>query len=347
MALHIVLCCDQLPFIWGGAEALTGALAENLRLHGHAVDIVRIPFRWYPKQEILKGYLAWRLINLEECEGQTIDRVIALKFPSFVVAHPYKVTWLIQQFRQAYDLCGTPHSQFDDSDADTELRRTIHRIDTRTLGESRHIFTISRNVTRRLLQYNGLPSEPLYPPPALDGQFRNSGYGDYVLSVSRLNVMKRIDQLILAMGQVKTPVRCRIAGRGEELERLQRLARRAGTAERIDFLGFVSNEEILNLYAGALGVYYAPQDEDYGFATVEAMRCQKPVLTMDDSGEVLEFVEDGVTGCVVPARDPAAMAQRIDQLYLDRGAAERMGAAGQTRVSDITWDATIRRLLEA
>ena len=42
--------------------------------------------------------MAWRLINLEECEGQTIDRVIALKFPSFVVAHPYKVTWLVHQY---------------------------------------------------------------------------------------------------------------------------------------------------------------------------------------------------------------------------------------------------------
>jgi glycosyltransferase involved in cell wall biosynthesis len=96
-----------------------------------------------------------------------------------------------------------------------------------------------------------------------------------------------------------------------------------------------------------LCVYYAPQDEDYGFATIEAMRCQKPVLTMDDSGEVLEFVEDGVTGCVVPARDTAAMARQIDQLYLHRAAAEHMGAAGQARVSGITWDATVRRLLGA
>ena len=347
MALRIVLCCDQLPFIWGGAEALTESLAENLRLRGHAVDVARIPFRWYPKHEILKGYLAWRLINLEECEGQTIDRVIALKFPSFVVAHPYKITWLIQQFRQAYDLFGTPHSQFDTSEADAELRRAIHRIDTRTLSESRHIFTISKNVSGRLLQYNGLRSEPLYPPPALDGQFYNSGYGDYVLSVSRLNVMKRIDQLVRAMAYVKTPVRCRIAGRGEEFDRLQRTAKQMGSADSIDFLGFVPNEQILALYAGALGIYYAPQDEDYGFATVEAMRSQKPVLTMDDSGEILEFVEDGVTGYVVPARDPVAMAQRIDQLYLDRGQAERMGTAGQSRVADITWETTIRRLLEA
>jgi glycosyltransferase involved in cell wall biosynthesis len=346
MALHIVLCCDQLPFLWGGTDVLIEALAENLRLRGHAVAIVRIPFRWYPKHEILKGYLAWRLINLEECEGQTIDRVIALKFPSFVVAHPYKITWLVQQFRQAYDLYGTPHSHFDASRTDAELRRTIHRIDTHTLSESRHIFTISRNVSGRLLRYNGLRSEPLHPPPALDGQFYNSGYGDYVLSVSRLNKLKRVDQLVLAMAQVKTPVRCRIAGRGDELENLRRLAKQVGAADRIDFLGFVPNDQILSLYAGALAVCYAPRDEDYGFATVEALRSQKPVLTMDDSGEVLEFVEDGVTGYVVPACDSVAMARRIDQLYLDRGQAERMGTAGQRRVAGITWDATIRRLLE-
>ena len=58
MALHIVLCCDQLPFIWGGSEVLTESLAANLRLRGHAVDVVRIPFRWYPKQESSRGI--WR-----------------------------------------------------------------------------------------------------------------------------------------------------------------------------------------------------------------------------------------------------------------------------------------------
>jgi glycosyltransferase involved in cell wall biosynthesis len=347
MTLRIAVCTGQIPFASGGAELLAGSLVEQLRARGHQAELVQLPFRWYPKDEILKGYLAWRLVNLEESEGKPIDRVIALKFPAFAVKHPHKVTWLVQQFRQAYDLFGTEYSHFDNSPADAELRRAIWQMDTQTLRESRHIFTISANTQRRLRQFNQLDAAVLYPPPALDGQFSCREYGDYIFTVSRLNRMKRVEQLVAAMGEVKTPVRCRIAGRGEELEALQKLARRAHATERIEFLGFVGDRELLDLYAGALAVYYAPVDEDYGLATVEAMKSARPVLTTTDSGGVLEFVEDGVTGYVTPPGDAAALARRIDELYLDRARAERLGAAALRKVAPITWDATIARLLEA
>ncbi len=345
--MRIAICTGQIPFARGGAELQTEALGAQLRLRGHQVEIIQIPFRWYPKSEVLKGYLAWRLINLDESEGKPIDRVIALKYPGFVVKHHYKVTWLIQQFRQAYDLFGTEFSHFDNSPEDTELRRAIWQIDTITLAESKQIFTNAGNTGKRLWEFNRLRSEPLYVPPALDGQFRNEGYGDYIFTVSRLNRMKRLDQLVTAMGLVRTPIKCKIAGQGEELENLRRLAQRVGATERIEFLGFVDDHTLLDLYARALAIYYAPLDEDYGLVTVEAMKSAKPVLTTTGSGGPLEFVTNGVTGFVTPAGDAAALAQRIDELYEDRSLAERMGAAGSRKVSDITWDHTIRKLLEA
>jgi glycosyltransferase involved in cell wall biosynthesis len=149
------------------------------------------------------------------------------------------------------------------------------------------------------------------------------------------------------MAAVQTPVRCRIAGEGAELEPLRRLARLVGSEDRIDFLGFVSDEDALELYASALAVYYAPLDEDYGFATVEAMKCRKPVLTTSDSGGVLEFVRDGTTGFVTTTGDAAALAQRMDELYADRTLAQRLGEAAAQVVAPIGWGATIERLLEA
>lgn len=344
--MRIAVCNGQIPFIQGGAEFLTQALAAQLRLCGHQAEVVQLPFRWYPKSEILKGYLAWRLINLDESEGQPIDRVIALKFPAFVIQHPYKVTWLIQQFRQAYEMFGSEHSHFDHSPEDAELRRTIWQIDTHTLRESKRLFAISANVSKRLQRFNRLSATPLHPPPALDGKFYNDGYGDYIFTVSRLNVMKRVDQLVRAMGLVRTPVRCRIAGEGVELAALKTLAERCGAADRVEFVGFVDEPTLLRLYGNALGVYYAPLDEDYGFVTVEAMKCAKPVLTTTDSGGPLEFVTDRATGLVAPPSDPHALARCIDELYEDRALAERLGAAGLSQVSGITWPDTIKKLLE-
>ena len=346
MAARIAVCTSQTPFAHGGAEILANALVTQLRRAGHEAEVVQVPFRWYPKEEILKGYLAWRLLSLDESEGKRIDRVIALKFPAFALSHPHKTTWLIQQFRQAYDLFGTAHSHFDSSEADQELRGAIKRIDTRTIGESERILAISDNVAGRLCDSTGLEAETLHPPPALDGEFRHDGYGDYVLSLCRLNRLKRVDSLIKAMAHVKTRVRCFVAGKGEEVGTLQREAKRCGVSDRVEFLGYVSDEEALSLYANALAVYYAPLDEDYGLATVEAMKSQRPVLTTLDSGGVLEFVRDGETGFATPSGDPVALAQRIDELYGDRKLARRLGIAALESVESITWDRALTRLLD-
>jgi glycosyltransferase involved in cell wall biosynthesis len=349
MPMRIAVCTSQVPFAFGGAEVLADALVAQLRKRGHQVDLVKLPQRWYPKDGILENYLMWRLVNTldKTSERQPIHRVIALKYPAYAVPHEYKITWLIQQLRQAYDWLGTPYTFFGNTPEDLELLSLIRRMDQVTIGESRHVFSISGNVAGRLRKYNQMESDVLYPPPAMDGRFHNEDYGDFIFSVSRLNMLKRVDHLVRAMGRVRTAVRCRIAGSGPDLGALRRLARQVGAGDRIDFLGFVEDESLLDLYSRSLAVYYAPFDEDYGLATIEAMKSQKPVLTTDDSGGVLEFVEEGVTGYVTPPDDAAALAQRIDELYENRQLARRMGQRAAELVAGITWDVTIKRLLEA
>jgi glycosyltransferase involved in cell wall biosynthesis len=347
MPLRIAVCTSQVPFELGGAEILADALVEQLRLRGHQVALVQLPQRWYPKEEILKNYLMWRLVSLDVThEQQPIHRVIALKYPAYAVPHEHKTTWLVHQLRQAYELFGTEYSFFQNSEQDHELRAIIRRMDTTTISESRRIYAISQNVAGRLSKFNQVDAEVLYPPPSMDGYYRNDGDGDYILSVSRLNLLKRVDHLVRAMGMVKTAVRCRIAGRGPDLEALQQLARQVGAAERIDFLGFVANDDLLDLYANCLALYYAPLDEDYGLVTIEAMKSCKPVLTTSDSGGVLEFVGDGLTGFVTPPTDPSALAQRIDELYANRRLVREMGTAAEQLVAGITWGKAIDRLLE-
>jgi glycosyltransferase involved in cell wall biosynthesis len=144
---------------------------------------------------------------------------------------------------------------------------------------------------------------------------------------------------------VRGGVRCLIAGRGEEADNLKRLAQERGVADRVEFLGFVPDEQLIELYANCFATFYGPYDEDYGLATVEAMKSHKPVLTATDSGGVLEFVQDGVTGYVVPPGNPETLAERIAQLYADRALCRQLGQAGYERVRGITWERTIEQLL--
>ena len=163
-AKRILVCATQVPFIDGGAEALIRELIRQLRRRGHRTELVNLPFQWYPPQEILANAAAWRLLDLSESSYEPIDLVIASRFPSYFVRHPRKVTWLIHQYRAAYELCGTDFSEFTHDDRDVGLRATLMRLDREMLLECRQVFAISGNVAARLERFNGLTAPPLYPP---------------------------------------------------------------------------------------------------------------------------------------------------------------------------------------
>src|SRR3954453_11470493 len=316
---------------------LVDSLRDELRRRGFEVDVVALPFHWPTRTELLKGSLAWRLVNLTEAAGKRIDLVIATHFPSYLIKHPNKVVWLIHQLRQAYDLLGTRYSDLSESQPrDARALEMIRAMDRRTLSEARAVYTISGNVADRLRRFNEVEAEVLYPPPKLDALYHPGDFGDYIFTLGRLDPLKRFDLLIRAMKHTETPVRCRIAGTGPERERLQELIGKYGLRDRVELLGWVDDRDVPELYAGALGVYYAPYDEDYGYVTVEAFKAAKPMITTADAGGVLEFVTDGVTGFVCPPDAPREIAGRLDRLYRDREAARAMGLVGQARVREIT-----------
>src|SRR4029453_3084106 len=168
MSIRTVVVCEaQVPFVEGGAERLVRALVEQLRAAGYLVERVALPFKWYPKAEILAHAAAWRLLDLSESNGRAVDLVIGTKFPSYFARHPNKVAWLIHQYRAAYELCGTEYSDFAHTELDVGLRDTLTKLDAKMLGECRALFTNARNTASRLAKFNGLAAEPLYHPPKL------------------------------------------------------------------------------------------------------------------------------------------------------------------------------------
>jgi glycosyltransferase involved in cell wall biosynthesis len=343
---NVLVCAVQTPFITGGAEILSADLRLHLERRGFRVDTVEVPFKWYPVSELVRQTLIWRLFELQESNGTPIDLVIATKHPSYVVQHPHKVTWLFHQHRQVYDLHGTEYSALDDTPKHCQIRAAIHTIDTQALAECRALFAISQNVANRLQRYNGLHAEALYPPPKHVGLYRNDGYGDYLLFAGRLDRMKRLELAIDAFAEVRSAARLKIAGTGPVEPALREQIARLGLEQRVELLGFVADPDLVSLYAGCRGAYYAPHDEDYGYVTVEAFLSQKPVVTTTDSGGPLEFVTAGETG-MIAAPEPKAIADAIDQLWaLPEARLREMGQAGRRRVEGISWDHVIDRLTE-
>ncbi|HXY86485.1 MAG TPA: glycosyltransferase family 4 protein [Gaiellaceae bacterium] len=342
--MRIAVCAPQVPFSRGGAEIFADDLVSELREREHEVDLVTVPYKWYPGDRVLSQAFLWRLLDLEESDGRKIDLVIATKFPSYAVRHANKVVWLLHQFRQAYELDRTELGQFGDTAEERAARRAVQRLDRVALGEARKLFATSRNVAERLERSTGLTAEVM-PHPPQELPYRTESYDDFVLSVGRLDRAKRHDLLLDALA-ADSALRCVIVGDGPDRGRLEDVARRHRLDGRARFAGRVDESELADLYARCLAVYYAPIDEDFGMVPYEAFLAEKPVVTTTDAGGPLEIVDDRRTGLVCEPR-PAALAEACSWLREHVDDAKAWGRAGKEIARRVSWDETIERLLSS
>src|SRR5258708_18065896 len=74
--MRVVLATVQVPFVRGGAEILAEGLQQALQAERHDVDIVSVPFKWYPPVRILYHMLACRLLDITQSAGTQVGRGI-------------------------------------------------------------------------------------------------------------------------------------------------------------------------------------------------------------------------------------------------------------------------------
>jgi glycosyltransferase involved in cell wall biosynthesis len=348
--MRVLLATVQVPFVRGGAEVLAASLLGALRAAGHEAEIASIPFKWYPPERMLDCMLACRLLDVTETNGRPIDRMIGLKFPAYLMPHPNKVMWLLHQHRQAYEQWDQPISDMIHFGNGREVRDAIRRTDRQFIPEARAVYTIAENVSRRLRKYCRVESTPLYHPPHHPEAFRCEDPADnYFFFPSRINAAKRQHLAVQGLEAAGGDSRLIFCGESEDdtyYAGIQREIDELGLRSRVEFLGRVSEEEKVDLYARCLGVVYPPLDEDYGYITLEAMLSSKPVITCADSGGPLEFVEDGKCALVVEPAG-AAIGDAMRRLQSDRATAAAMGRLGREmyEARGITWDAVIEKLL--
>ena len=116
-----------------------------------------------------------------------------------------------------------------------------------------------------------------------------------------------------------------------EAERLRRLARRLGVADRLVLHGRVSRDDMPALLRSADVVVCAPWYEPFGIVPLEAMACGRAVVATAVGGQI-DSVADGVTGILVPPRDPGALAAALRSLLADEDRRRAFGRAGVRRV---------------
>ncbi len=347
--MKIAIATVQVPFIRGGAEIHAEMLRDELLKRHYEADIITIPFKWSGGDSLIKCMFMGRLMDITEVNGEKIDAVICTKFPAFYLKHPNKILWLCHQHRQAYDLWGTEYGDIERFENGESIRKLIIKCDNEYISEAKRVFTIAKNTSSRLYKYNGIESTVLYQPPLGYEKMHNDGFGDYVFYPSRIDKIKGQRLLVEAMKHTKTTVKAIIAGRGskDETNYLMKQVKENKLEEKIQLVGYISDERKIDYYAKALGVYFGAYDEDYGYITLESFFSHKPIIVHNDAGGPLEFVKNDENGFIIE-REAKLLAEKIDELYLNKEKAKKMGEAGYHQMLDlnINWDYIITKLLK-
>lgn len=349
--MRVAVLHPQTAFVHGGAETHAEGLVRALRAAGHEADLVQIAGKWYPAAQLAHQMAVWRSFDITESNGLRVDVVIGLKFPAYLVEHERKIVWLMHQHRTAYELWDHPeYADLSRQEDGLVVRDMVWNADRLALNEAKRVFTNSRNVKERLWSSLRIPSEVLYHPSPLMERLAETPFGplgDHILFPSRMEGLKRQGLVVDAMQHVRSPVELVLVGRGPDERSLRDQVERLGLRDRVRFEIGASDERLCQLYETALGVYYGPFDEDYGYVTLEGFAARRPVVTLLDSGGPLEFVSDGETGLVTPP-EPRAIAEAFDRLFTDREMATRLGSAGNAlvRTEVPRWPDVVARLLD-
>lgn len=152
-------------------------------------------------------------------------------------------------------------------------RKTVDRVDV--------YCTNSDFVARRIRDIYGRKAAVIHPGSIRVGNWIERNPEDWYLMVTALVPYKRVDQAITACAQLGRPLK--IVGSGPEASSLKRLADKLGCA--VEFLGFVTDDELLGYYARAKALIF-PGVEDFGLVPVEAIAAGCPVIALARGGVV-------------------------------------------------------------
>jgi len=159
------------------------------------------------------------------------------------------------------------------------------------------------------------------------------GRGLKVLAIGRLTYYKGHEVLLDALGRGADLTLC-LVGEGERQWKLNDLVNRFGVTDRVNMLGFLSDDKVQALLAecDCLCLPSLERTEAFGVVLLEAMRYGKPLVASDIPGSGVGWVcQDNVTGLLAEPANPAALAHALERLQDDPSLAKRLGCTGAER----------------
>lgn len=229
-------------------------------------------------------------------------------------------------------------------------RRVISKIQGRW---SDAVLTVSESSRRDLVKYLGIAPEavtvtPLGVTPLADcddPELRDgtSQQLPYILYVGVLENVKNVDRLVEAYAALAPDLRQQfslflVGRKANAYPRICRLIEQHGIGDRVRIFGYVGDDELNRLYAGAVVFAYISDYEGFGLPILEAMRYGLPVLAANKTS----LPEVAGDAALLVDTQVESIARGLDALLRDAGLRQKLAKKARIRVSGFRWENTAR-----
>jgi D-inositol-3-phosphate glycosyltransferase len=367
----------------GGMSVYVLELARELGKCGHLVDVYTRVHDPRDKQVYSLGHNA-RLIHLKAGEDGEIGKLAVYHhLPDFaghledfrkrnhlrydlIYSHYWMSAWVGRHLQFWWDVphmamfhtLGAVKNAIGVGEEEPDLRietekclvRNCHRI----------IAATEREKTDLIRHYGALPETisvipcgvnlELFQPMDRVTMKQELGLngGKNILFVGRIEPLKGIDKLLMAMTHLKDKAKLLVIGGDEnshhEIERLQQLSRELGIEDSVTFLGRVKHEEMPRFYNAADVCVIPSYYESFGLVALESLACGTPVVATDVGG-ARSIIHQGETGYVVEDNTPHRLAEKIALLLSRRNNGDGAASLIRASVAGFSWPNIARAVL--
>jgi glycosyltransferase involved in cell wall biosynthesis len=377
----LMLAWEYPPRIIGGLARVVGSLSEQLAHTGWDVHVVTCDHPGSAEHETVGQVHVHRVKTQTDTTPDFLTWVNRLNFGllqyaiplhrenpfSIIHAHDWMVTDSAWVMKASYDLplvatihateAGRMHGIHND------LQRYIHQAEWRLTYESWSVIVNSAHMSAELQYSFTLPAnKTIVIPNGTDPEafafafepssFRNSFAAPdekLILFVGRLVVEKGVQVLLSAAPKILSAwpnTKILIVGTGYYQDELKKQAYHLGIQNQVNFLGYVSDEELKKLYRIADVVCIPSLYEPFGIVALEGMAAKVPVVT-SDTGGLSDFVEHMVTGVTTYTGDSGSLSWGILEVLRNSDLAARLVAEAYRRIKQTyNWQAIARRTSE-
>jgi glycosyltransferase involved in cell wall biosynthesis len=337
----------------GGAQRVIETYALYLQKRGHEVEIFT---QRYNSKTAYPGFKKLK-INLLGLKSKIFSPFVFWfkKFDGFdvVIANDWPTNFASLRNDNVFWVCYSPKRDFYDlrkyywnnagflGKVSLVLKRILFQgLDKLSAQNMKTIATNSINVRERVKKYYGRDAEVVYHGINYN-DYKSKSYQNYILSVGRFVPAKRVDMAIKSMGFVKNKqLGLYVVGDGPDKDKIIELCK---NYPNVKFLGNVSDDELIRLYANCLGVISICINEDWGLVPLEAGASRK-VIIGENEGGLRESVINGQTGFLLDGVRPESIAETIDFLADNKKLAIKMGKEARKNVKRFDWKILLPKL---